>query len=63
MNAVHCGASLSELQGALVFHRKSLGEKVRASNVHGGVCGGNSEECSVGMCSSWVHCTYCVGCL
>ena len=28
------------------------GEDVRASNVHGG-------ECSMGMCSSWVHCTQC----
>ena len=37
---MHCGASLSELQGALVFHRESLGEKVRTSNVHAGVCGG-----------------------
>ena len=37
---MHCGASLSGLQGALVFHRKSLGEKVKASNVHAGVCGG-----------------------
>ena len=28
MNAVHCGASLSELQGALVFHIKCLGKRL-----------------------------------
>ena len=60
---MHCGASLSKLQGALVFH---TGEEVRASNVHHvGVCGGMQ-----GMCSSWVHgymlildCTHCDECL
>ena len=40
---MHCGASLSELHGALVFHRKSLGEKVRESNVHAGVCRGKEH--------------------
>ena len=34
---MHCGASLSELQGAVVFHKKMPGEEVRASNVHAGV--------------------------
>ena len=28
------------------------GEEVRASNVF-------VEQCSIGMCSSWVHCTLC----
>ena len=31
------------------------GEEVRASNVHASVL----EECSMGMCSSWAHCTLC----
>ena len=31
------------------------GEEVRASNVHGGAK--FVEECSMGIFSSWVHCT------
>ena len=44
---MHCGVSLRELHGALVY-----GEEFRASNVF-------VEQCSIGMCSSWVHCTLC----
>ena len=47
---MHCGASLSELQGALVLHRKCLGKRLGHMLVFVG-------ECSVGMCSSSVHCT------
>ena len=46
--------------GCISVSQKKPGGKVRASNVHAAVF---VEECSMGMCSSWVHCTYCVGCL
>ena len=40
------------VHGALVFHRKCLGKKLGYKVVF-------VEECSMGMCSSWVHCTQC----
>ena len=40
------------VHGALVFHRKYLGKKLGYKVVF-------VEECSMGMCSSWVHCTQC----
>ena len=40
------------VRGALVFHRKCLGKKLGYKVVF-------VEECSMGMCSSWVHCTQC----
>jgi len=52
---VHCGASLSKLQGGLVFHRKCLGKRLG----HQMYVVVFVEECSMGMCSSWVHCTQC----
>ena len=47
---MHCGGSLSELHGALVFHRmgKRLGHQMYMVFV---------EECSMGIFSSWVYCT------
>jgi len=59
VNAVHCGVSLSELDGASVFHKKCLGKRLG----HQMYMAVFVEECSIGMCSSWVHCTHCVGCL
>ena len=55
MNAGHCGASLSELHGALALHKKCLG-KMLGHQMYMVVF---VEECSMGMCSSWVHCTQC----
>ena len=55
---MHCGASLSELHGALVFHRKCLGKRLG----HQMYMPVFVEECSMGMCSSCVHYTHCVGC-
>ena len=52
---MRCGASLSELQGALVFHRKCQGKRLG----HQMYMPVFVEECSMGMCSSWVHCTLC----
>ena len=52
---MHCRASLSELQGALVFHRKCQGKRLG----HQMYMLLFVEECSMGMCSSWVHCTLC----
>ena len=39
---MHCGASVSELQCALVFHRKCLGKRLehQLQVRHTGVCGG-----------------------
>ena len=54
---MHCGASLSELHGALVFHRKYLGKRLG----HQMYMPVFLEECSMGMCSSLVHFTHCVG--
>ena len=50
---MHYGASLSELHGALVFHRmgKRLGHQMHMVVF--------VEECSMGIFSSWVHCTQC----
>ena len=53
---MHCGASLSELHGALVFHRKCLGKRLG----HQMYMVVFVEECSMGIFSSWVHC-HCVG--
>ena len=58
---MHCGANLSELHGALAFHRKCLRKRLgHQEQMYMSVF---VEKCSMGMCSSWVHCTYCVGCL
>ena len=51
---MHCGASLSELHGALVFHRKCLGKRLG----HQMYMVVFVEECSMGIFSSWVHCHY-----
>ena len=48
---MHCRASLSELQGALVFHRKCQGKKLG----HQMYMLVFVEECSMGVCTSWVH--------
>ena len=48
---MHCGASLGELQGALVFHRKCLRKRLGHQMY---VMPVFVEECSMGMCSSWV---------
>ena len=46
---MHCGASLNELQGALVFHRKCQGKRLG----HQMYMLVFVEECSMGTCSSW----------
>ena len=43
------------VHGALVFHRKCLGKRLG----HQMYMVVFVEECSMGMCSSWVHCTHC----
>ena len=48
---MHCGGSLSELQGALVFHR--MGKRVG----HQMYMVVFVEECSMCIFSSWVYCT------
>ena len=56
---MHCGASMSELQGALVFHRKCQGKRLG----HQMYMPAFVEECSMGMAHlgmSWVHCMYTV---
>ena len=52
---MHCGVSLSELRGALVFHRKCLGKSLGHQKYMLVFVG----EFSMGMCSSSVHCTQC----
>ena len=51
---MHCGASLSELHGALVFHTKCLGKRL-GHQIYVPLF---VEDCSMGMCSSWVHFTW-----
>ena len=43
---IYCGASLSELHGALVFHRKCLGKRLG----HQMYMAVFVEKCSMGMC-------------
>ena len=52
---MQCGASLNELRGALVFHRKCLGKRLGHQKYMAVFVG----DCSMGMCSSSVHCTHC----
>ena len=48
---MHCGVSLSKLEGALAFHRKCLGKRFGHQMY---VMPVFVEECSMGMCSSWI---------
>ena len=54
---MHCGASLNELQGSLVFHRKCLGKRLGCQMY---VMPVFVEKYSKGMCSSWIVYVYTV---